>query len=78
MVGQCRDHYEIFTEELEQALKIIGTLPDAGTLYAPSPVLGVRRVYLRKLSAHLSYTFVDAQVIVRALWGARRKHGPQL
>jgi hypothetical protein len=43
-----RDHSDVFTEELEQALQIIAALPGAGTLYAQSPVPGVRRVYLEK------------------------------
>jgi plasmid stabilization system protein ParE len=73
-----RDHADVFTEELEKALKIIAALPGVGTLYAHSPVSGVRRVYLRRIDAHLYYTFEDAQVIVRALWGARRERGPQL
>ena len=73
-----RDHAEVFTEELEQALRIIAILPGAGTLYTQSPVPDVRRVYLRRVDAHLYYTFDDAQVIVRAFWGARRGHGPRL
>ena len=64
-----RDHPDVFTEELEQALQIIAVLPGAGTLYAQSPVPGVRRVYLRRVAVHLYYTFDDASVIVRALWG---------
>jgi plasmid stabilization system protein ParE len=73
-----RDHADVFIEELEQALKIIATLPGVGTLYAQAPVPGVRRVYLRKVAAHLYDTFDDAQVIVRALWGAHRERGPWL
>ena len=73
-----RDNPDVFTEELEQALKIIATLPGAGSLYAQSPVPGVRRVYLRRIAAHLYYTFDNARVIVRALWGARRERGPRL
>jgi len=73
-----RDHADVFAEELEQALRIIAGLPGAGTLYAPSPVQGVRRVYLRRVHAHLYDTFDDARVIVRALWGARRGYGPRL
>ena len=73
-----RDNPDVFGEELEQALKIIATLPGAGSLYAQSPIPGVRRVYLRRIAAHLYYTFDDARVIVRALWGARRERGPRL
>ena len=73
-----RNHIDVFTEELEQALKIIATLPGAGTAYPQSPVPGVRGVYLRKVAAHPLYTFDDARVIVRAVWGARREGGPLL
>lgn len=73
-----RDHIDVFAEELEQALKIIAALPGAGTPYPQSPVPGVRRVYLRRVAAHLYYTFDDARVIIRALWGARRERGPRL
>jgi hypothetical protein len=73
-----RDNQDVSTEELEQALRIIAALPGAGSLYAQSPVPSVRRVYLRKIAAHLYYTFDDARVIVRALWGARRERGPRL
>lgn len=41
-----RDHTDVFTEEVEQALRIIAALPGAGTPYPQSPVPGVRRVYL--------------------------------
>ena len=78
MVVGNRDHPEVFNEELEQALQIIAALPGAGTLYAQSPVPGVRRVYLRRVAVHLYYTFDDAYVIVRALWGARSERGPRL
>ena len=73
-----RDYPEVFAEELEQPLKIIALLPAAGTAYAASPVPGVRRVYLRRVDLHLYYTFDDDTVLVRALWGARRRHGPSL
>jgi hypothetical protein len=68
----------VFIEELEHALQIITALPGAGTLYAQSPVPGIRRVYLRRVAAHLYYTFDEAEVIVRALWGARRGRGPTI
>jgi plasmid stabilization system protein ParE len=73
-----RDHTEVFAEELEQALKIVAVLPGAGTAYTRSPVPGVRRVYLRRVAAHLYYTFDDDEVIIRALWGVRRERGPEL
>jgi hypothetical protein len=36
----------------------------------------LRRLYIRKLGCHLYYTFDEDDVIIRALWGARRKRGP--
>jgi plasmid stabilization system protein ParE len=72
-----REHTEVFAEELEQAVKIVAMLPGAGTVYARSPIPGVRRVYLRRVALHLYYTFDDSEVIVRAIWGARRERGPQ-
>ena len=73
-----RDYPEAFAQELEQALKIVALLPGAGTVYAASPVSGVRRVYLRRVGLHLYYTFDDDTVLVRALWRARRERGPEL
>ena len=73
-----RDHTDVFTKELEQALRIIAALPGAGTPYPQSPVPGVRRIYLRRVAAHLYYTFDRNEVIIRALWGSRRERGPRI
>jgi plasmid stabilization system protein ParE len=72
-----RENIGVFAEELEQALKIVATLPGAGTPYGLSPVPGVRRINLRRVVAHLYYTFDDDEVIIRALWGARRERSPR-
>lgn len=71
-----RTHIDIFATELEQALKIVAVLPGAGTSYDHAHVAGLRRIYLRKVACHLYYTFDDDEVIVRALWGAKRGKGP--
>ena len=73
-----RDHQDLFTTELENAVQILALLPGAGTAYPYADVTDLRRLYLRKLACHLYYTFDDDNVIVRALWGARREHGPLL
>ncbi len=73
-----RTHTEIFAAELEATLKIVARLPGAGTLYRESPIAGVRRIYLTKVACHLYYTFDEHEVVVRALWGARRDHGPTI
>jgi len=38
----------------------------------------LRRLYLPKLTCHLYYTFDEREVIVRAVWGARRRRDPNL
>lgn len=73
-----RVHTEIISVEFEEALRILALLPGAGTPYPQAGVDGLRRLYLRKVACHLYYTFDDQKVIVRALWGARRRHGPTL
>lgn len=73
-----RDYPKVFAEELEQGVSVAAIFPEAGTAYAKPPVAGVRRLYLRRVDLHLYYTFTAAQVVVLALWGARRAHGPKL
>jgi plasmid stabilization system protein ParE len=73
-----RDHLEIFATELEKATEILALLPGVGTPYTQTGVPDLRRLYVRKLGCHLYYTFDAEHVIVRALWGARREHGPTI
>lgn len=73
-----RTHTEIFATELEQALKVLTVLPGAGTPYPYAEVAGLRRMYLRKTACHIYYTFDEHEVIVRALWGAKRSRGPAI
>jgi plasmid stabilization system protein ParE len=73
---QNRDHRELFATELEAAIQMIAVLPGAGTPYVDAGVTGLHRVYLRRISCHLYYTFDDREIIVRALWGARKERGP--
>ena len=72
-----RDHTEIFASELETTLEIIARLPGAGRLYTEAGISGLRRMYLSKIACHIYYTFDDAEVIIRALWGTRRERGPR-
>jgi plasmid stabilization system protein ParE len=73
-----RDHLELFATELESAMRILANLPGAGSLYLRTTLPDVRRLYLRKIGSHIYYTFNDEEVIIRALWGARRQRGPAL
>ena len=73
-----REHQEVLAAELETAVEILAILPGAGTPYVSANSMNVRRIYLRKIGCHLYYSFDDDEVIVRALWGARRKRGPTI
>ena len=75
---QNRDYQETFASEVEVALKILAILPAAGSLYPHTNVAALRRLYLEKVAAHLYYTFDSEEVVIRALWGARRERGPNL
>ena len=75
---QNRIHTDVFATELEAALRLLALFPGAGTPYNKLSVAGLRRWYLPKVGCHLYYTFDEHEVIVRALWGARRRRGPQI
>ena len=66
----------MFVTELEKAIEVLALLPRAGAPYTDSGVPDLRRLYIRRLGCHLYYTFDADDVIIRALWGARRAHGP--
>ena len=57
-------------------MNLLAALPGVGAPYPQAMVAGLRRIYLRKIDCHLYYTFDDEDVIIRALWGARRGRGP--
>jgi hypothetical protein len=69
-----RDYRHLFATELEEAVALVAHLPGAGTSYPDAGIPGLRRLYLQKISC----THDDHDVIVRALWGARRERGPAL
>jgi plasmid stabilization system protein ParE len=71
-----RIHSEVFATEFEEALRILAVLPGAGTVYPQAGIAGLRRIYLPKVACHMYYTFDEQEVIVRAVWGARRGRGP--
>ena len=73
-----RVHTEICATEFEEALKVLTLVPGAGSPYPQAGIDGLCRLYLPKVACHLYYTFDAKEVIVRAFWGARRRHGPNL
>lgn len=74
-----RIHTEVFAAEFEAAIRILTSLPGVGAAYTKADVAGLRRrLYLSKVACHLYYTFDENEVVVRALWGARRGSGPEI
>jgi len=69
---------EILAKDLQEALDLLSAFPGIGSPYKLSPLPGVRRLYLERLMSHLYYTADDRELIVRALWHARRGSGPDL
>ena len=66
----------ILADEIDQAVNLLALLPGAGTPYPQAKITGLRRLYLRRLSSHLYYTFNRDAVTIRAFWHAKRGHGP--
>jgi plasmid stabilization system protein ParE len=66
-----RDHADVFADELEAALRVVASLPGAGTPYTAAEVPGLRRIYVPKVACYLYYTFDDREVLVHAFWAAR-------
>jgi plasmid stabilization system protein ParE len=69
-------HAEILPTDLDQALRMLSVLPGIGSPYPYMPIPGLRRFYLDRLVSHLYYTFDERELIIQALWHARRGSGP--
>ena len=65
-------------DEIEQAVSFLAWMPGAGSLYHQAGIAGLRRLYLRRTSSHLYYTFTQDAVTIRAFWHAKRGYGPFL
>lgn len=69
---------EILEIDLREALDMLSVLPGIGSPYPSAPVSSVRRLYLERLMSHIYYTFDDHELVVWAVWHARRGRGPDL
>jgi plasmid stabilization system protein ParE len=67
---------EVLQHDLDKAIETVSILPGVGARYPAAPVLGVRRLYLDRLMSHIYYTYDEREVVIRALWHARRGSGP--
>lgn len=67
---------EILQQDLEEAIGMLSLLPGIGSLYPTPRIPGTRRFYLERLTSHLYYTSDESELVIRALWHARRRMGP--
>lgn len=67
---------EILEQDLENAIGTLSIAPGIGSPYPKAGIAGLRRFYIGRLTSHLYYTFEDGEIVIRALWHARRGHGP--
>lgn len=71
-----REQVEAFASDFARTMNLIATLPGVSSSYTRVP--GMRRVFVERIGVHVYFTFDDDTVIVRAVWGARRRRGPRL
>lgn len=69
---------EILHDDLDSAVKLLSTAPGIGSLYPAAPIPGTRRFYIDRLMIHLYYTYDHRELVVRAVWHARRGSKPDL
>ena len=69
---------QLFSQELADALDLIGSVPQAGRRYPHLTLPDVRRVLLRSSRYHVYYKTHEDAVIILAVWSAIRGSGPEL
>jgi plasmid stabilization system protein ParE len=69
---------DLFVEELAESFEIISSAPFAGRRYRNSVLMGTHRILLKGTRFHVYYLPRDDEVIVLAVWHARRGAGPPL
>lgn len=72
------DHRQLFVDELDAALEHVLADPTIGAPYDAATMEPVRRVRLPKTDYFVYYTVQPAEVVVLALWSARRGRQPKL
>jgi plasmid stabilization system protein ParE len=65
--------------ELLHVLDLLRDNPNAGVLYDATHFEGpVRRILMKKTERHVYHGLLDDELIILAVWGARRERGPKL
>jgi plasmid stabilization system protein ParE len=65
-------------DDLEAALTLLSEQPGIGTKYDSTRVLGVRRLFLTRLSHFVYYRATEETLDVLAVWHSSREHQPTL
>jgi hypothetical protein len=75
-----RDAQELFEDEYEGALKHLSTAPKSGDQYRIVRGKLIRRWLMKKSECHIYYWHSEELdlIEIRAFWGAKREHGPEL
>lgn len=75
-----RDAQDLFEDEYERALKHLSTAPASGDQYRIVRGKMIRRWLMKKTECHIYYWHSEELdlIEIRALWGAKREHGPEL
>jgi len=64
---------------LLQVIELLENNPEVGSMYDAKRFSGpVRRVLMKKTERHVYYGHLGDDLIVLAVWGARRGKGPKL
>ena len=71
---------DLFTQELNRALELLGDAPDIGARYRQAGITGLRRLILPATRHHVYYVHdaEKAEVLVLAIWSAVRGRRPPL
>ena len=70
---------DLFRVELAELIDLLRGNPNIGTRYeAVRFDATVRRVLLPGAETHVYHSLVDDEVVIVAVWGARRRRGPKL
>jgi plasmid stabilization system protein ParE len=66
----------LFADELRTVAARIRRLPGMGAPYLSATLTGVQRIALSKTPFHVYYVVRAEDIIVVAVWGMARGHGP--
>lgn len=75
-----RDARDLFALELRDTKALIVSTPKIGTVYTILDGKQMRKVLMPKTRHHLYYVADPAEdeIIIHAVWGASKEHGPRL